>query len=400
MKEEFITSGPGVISSDLEQGLIILQQYKSTLETLFLKREALVKAEKLFNLTITSYNELHEVASETKELEKIYELYIDVREAINLWAKALWINIDILALTKGTDNFATRLKKLPKELKLLQPYNVVAEKILSFKDSIPLFSDLKNDALRERHWKRLMEITGQVFDMNPDSFTLEKVFSMNLSQHSEAIGEMVSGAMKELSIENALREIEHNWKNLKFTVLKYSKGADDRGYILGAIDEISTALDDNAMSLQSMNASKFVVAFASNVQQWEKILSHIGEVLEVWMVVQRKWMYLESIFIGSGDIRMQLPDEAAKFDRIDKLFKKIMTDTVKHNLVIEACGVENRLESLRSLSDDLESCQKSLSDYLEAKRNAFPRCFFISDEELLSILGSLDPKNVQGIFID
>ena len=144
MKEEFITSGPGVIRSDLEEGLTILQQYKSTLESLFLKREALVKAEKLFNLTITSYNELHEVASETKELEKIYELYIDVREAINLWAKALWINIDILALTKGMDNFATRLKKLPKELKLLQPYNVVAEKILSFKDSIPLFSDLKN----------------------------------------------------------------------------------------------------------------------------------------------------------------------------------------------------------------------------------------------------------------
>jgi dynein heavy chain len=396
MKEEFITSGPGVVSSDLEQGLTILQQYKTTLAELFIKREALVKAEKLFNLTITSYNELHEVDAEIKELEKIYELYVDVREAINQWAKALWVNIDFASLTKGMDNFAARLKKLPKELKLLQPFNVVAEKILSFQVAIPLFNDLKNDALRERHWKKLMEITGQTFDMNPEIFTLEKLFLMNLSTHSEAIGEMVGGAMKELSIENALREIEHNWKNLRFTVLKYSKGADDRGYILGSIDEITTALDDNAMSLQSMNASKFVLAFASNVQQWEKILSHIGEVIEVWMVVQRKWMYLESIFIGSGDIRMQLPDEATRFDRIDKTFKKIMADTVKHNLVVEACGVENRLETLRSLSDDLESCQKSLSDYLEAKRNAFPRFFFISDEELLSILGSLDPKNVQG----
>lgn len=399
MKEDFVTSGPGVVSGDLEHGLSILQHYKTFLQGLFVKREALVKAEKLFNLTITSYNELHEVDAEIKELDKIYELYVDVREANNQWAKALWVNIDFASLTKGMENFANRLKKLPKELKLLQPYNVVAEKILSFKDSIPLFSDLKNDALRERHWKKLMEITGQSFDMNPESFTLEKLFSMNLASHSEAIGDMVAGAMKELGIENALRDIEHNWKNLRFNVLKYSKGTDDRGYILGPIDEITTALDDNAMSLQSMNASKYVAAFSSNVQQWEKILSHIGEVLEVWMVVQRKWMYLESIFIGSGDIRMQLPDEAARFDRIDKTFKKIMADTVKHNLVSEACGVENRLESLQALSDDLESCQKSLSDYLEAKRNAFPRFFFISDEELLSILGSLDPKNVQGIFV-
>ncbi len=40
------------------------------------------------------------------------------------------------------------------------------------------------------------------------------------------------------------------------------------------------------------------------------------------MVVQRKWMYLESIFIG-GDIRAQLPEEAKKFDTIDKTFKKV-----------------------------------------------------------------------------
>ena len=44
--------------------------------------------------------------------------------------------------------------------------------------------------------------------------------------------------------------------------------------------------------------------------------------IQVWMVVQRKWMYLESIFIG-GDIRAQLPEEAKKFDNIDKTFKKV-----------------------------------------------------------------------------
>ena len=35
-------------------------------------------------------------------------------------------------------------------------------------------------------------------------------------------------------------------------------------------------------------------------------------------------MYLESIFLA-GDIRAQLPEEAKKFDNIDKLFKKVKT---------------------------------------------------------------------------
>ena len=38
--------------------------------------------------------------------------------------------------------------------------------------------------------------------------------------------------------------------------------------------------------------------------------------------MQRKWMYLESIFLA-GDIRAQLPEEAKKFDVIDKTFKKV-----------------------------------------------------------------------------
>ena len=43
----------------------------------------------------------------------------------------------------------------------------------------------------------------------------------------------------------------------------------------------------------------------------------------------------------------------------------------------------------------LDNCQKSLSDYLDTKRCAFPRFFFISDDELLSVLGNNDPRSIQ-----
>jgi len=40
-------------------------------------------------------------------------------------------------------------------------------------------------------------------------------------------------------------------------------------------------LDDNAMNLQSMTASRFVGPFLEGVRKWEKSLSHISEVVEV-----------------------------------------------------------------------------------------------------------------------
>lgn len=77
------------------------------------------------------------------------------------------------------------------------------------------------------------------------------------------------------------------WESMKFTVQRYFKGTQERGSILGAVDEILQNLDDNAMNLQSMAGSRFVGPFLSIVQQWEKNLSLISEVIEVSRWEQR-----------------------------------------------------------------------------------------------------------------
>lgn len=52
-----------------------------------------------------------------------------------------------------------------------------------FKGTVPLMVSLKNEALRERHWRQLMEKTGQYFDMSPERFTLENMFGMQLHKY-------------------------------------------------------------------------------------------------------------------------------------------------------------------------------------------------------------------------
>lgn len=79
--------------------------------------------------------------------------------------------------------------------------------------------------------------------------------------------------------------MEETWQSMKFSVIKYTKGTSDRGFILGAVDEILQSLDDNAMNLQSMSASRFIGPFMNTVQNWEKSLSLISEVLDVSIII-------------------------------------------------------------------------------------------------------------------
>lgn len=81
--------------------------------------------------------------------------------------------------------------------------------------------------------------------------------------------------------DQAVKEILDTWESMKFTVVKYYKGTQERGYILGSVDEIIQCLDDNTVNLQSISGSRFVGPFLQTVHKWEKTLSLIGEVIEV-----------------------------------------------------------------------------------------------------------------------
>jgi dynein heavy chain, axonemal len=152
-----------------------------------------------------------------------------------------------------------------------------------------------------------MQVTGKDFDMDPKTFTLGSMFAMHLDSYAESISKITGAAEKELTIESELKKLADVWKEQCFSLAKYQKGTEDRGWILRGVDEITVLLEDMGLNLQSMMASPFVRPFVDEVRKWEQRLSLIGECTEVWMQVQRKWMYLESIFIGSDDIRHQLP---------------------------------------------------------------------------------------------
>ena len=98
-----------------------------------------------------------------------------------------------------------------------------------------------------------------------------------------------------------VKEVEETWNNIKFNVQAYMKGTSNRGYILGAVDDILQNLDDSSMNLQSMSASRYIGPFLNTVQNWEKSLSHISEVLDVgWVVYSHPSATLCVCGVGGG----------------------------------------------------------------------------------------------------
>jgi len=140
--------------------------------------------------------------------------------------------------------------------------------------------------------------------------------------------------------------------------------------------------------LQNLITSKFIAHFLEEVSSWQKKLSIADQVTTIWFEVQRTWMHLESIFMSSEDIRRQLPMDAERFDRIDKEFKEMTEEMAKTPNVVEATNKDGLVSALDVLQKGLVLCEKALAEYLETKRLAFPRFYFVSSSDLLDILSN------------
>lgn len=64
--------------------------------------------------------------------------------------------------------------------------------------------------------------------------------------------------------------------------------------------------------------------------------------------------------------------------------------------MLEAAAVPGRRQRLEACLRSLEVCERALQDYLEAKRRAFPRFYFVAPADLLDILArGADPHAVE-----
>lgn len=141
-----------------------------------------------------------------------------------------------------------------------------------------------------------------------------------------------------------------------------------------------------------MKLSPYYKEFEEDALSWEEKLNRINAIFDVWIDVQRRWVYLEGIFSGSSDIQALLPVETSRFQSISSEFLQLMKKVSKNPMIIDVMNIPGVQRSLERLSDLLGKIQKALGEYLERERSSFPRFYFVGDEDLLEIIGN--SKNI------
>ncbi|XP_040845777.1 dynein heavy chain 17, axonemal isoform X2 [Ochotona curzoniae] len=353
--------------------------------------ESLCKSGSLFEVTVPDYKQLKACHREVRLLKELWDMIFTVNTSIDDWKTTKWKDINVEQMDIDCKKFAKDVRSLDKEMKTWDAFVGLDNTVKNTITSLRAVSELQNPAIRDRHWQQLMQATQVKFEMS-DKTTLADLLQLNLHKYEDEVRNIVDKAVKESGTEKVLKTLDSTWTTMEFEHEPHPR----TGTVMLKADEaLVETLEDNQVQLQNLMMSKYLSHFLKEVTSWQQKLSTADSVISIWFEVQRTWSHLESIFIGSEDIRKQLPEDSRRFDDIDLEFKALMADAVKTPNVVEATNKPGLYDKLEVLKKSLAMCEKALAEYLETKRLAFPRFYFVSSADLLDILSNgNDPVEV------
>ncbi|XP_026666919.1 dynein heavy chain 6, axonemal [Ceratina calcarata] len=345
-----------------------------------------------FKLEQTRFDILDQVMNELKLRTLLWESLTSWEQTVYEWYSADFDTLDVEEITGFTMRTMKNIIQLERGLPSNKIVPVLRESVESIRNKLSVLGYLRNPDLRDRHWKRIEKILNYTF--KPDEKkTWARMEQLGAFFQGDELMEVAAAASSEANLEHMLKKVVHTWEGLEFIVIPYKEGKDV--FILGSLEEIQVAMDESNINLQTINASRHVGPIRPVVEEWVQKLDLFTATLEAWQYLQQNWLYLEAIF-SAPDIQRQLPMEAKLFIDVDKFWKDLMRRTHKSALAMPTCTQPGLLEQIEENNAMLDEVMKCLEAYLETKRIAFPRFFFLSNDELLEILAQTkNPHAVQ-----
>lgn len=285
------------------------------------------------------------------------------------------------------DEIKSLFKKL-KEVKVdrkTDAYQGMQDVVKKWTIFCPLVGELRDPAMRQRHWTQLMNLCGKAIVVHPD-ILLRDMWNLELHKFPDVVEDTADQAKQESKMEKTIKKIAKEWADVEFE-FEAHKGSENV-FLMKISEEKFEMLEEHQVAVQNMFASRFLATFETEVVSWQKTLANVSEVSTLLAEVQRSWVFLENLFIYSDEVKKELPEESDKFVGIDTDVKEILSQGGQMMLTKEFCNQPNIFSRLEKSQMQLTMCEKALNEFMDGKRRAFPRFYFMSAQDLLDVLSN------------
>ncbi|KAI9821833.1 MAG: hypothetical protein M1827_002415 [Pycnora praestabilis] len=367
-----------------EEASASLQSFETRLTQLHSQSEMVSKAKEALDLEESPDTMLTAILEEVHDFKSVWAALATIWQSLNDLRDTLWNSIQPRKLRQSLDGLIRMTKDMPSRMRQYAAFEHVQQVLRQLLKVNNLLSEMKSEAVRERHWTKIFKALKPGKRYSQSSMTLGDVWELQLGSNDAVIRDIIAQAQGEMALEEFVRQVRETWQNYSLDLVNYQ----NKCRLIRGWDDLFTKSSENLNSLQAMKHSPYYKEFEEEASSWENKLNRIHVLFDIWIDVQRQWVYLEGVFSGNADIKHLLPIESSRFQNINSEFFSVMKKVYKSPFVLDILSISGVQKSLERLADLLNKIQKALGEYLERERVSFPRYYFVGDEDLLEIIGN------------
>ncbi|KAL8952356.1 MAG: hypothetical protein Q9222_001736 [Ikaeria aurantiellina] len=367
-----------------EQAMLTLTSFEARLNALLADRALVSKAKEALDLPGTSDSALSSIADEVDDFKSVWAALSTIWRSLNDLRETQWTLLQPRKLRHSLDGLLQMTKEMPSRMRQYAAFEHVQSTLRQHLKINPLLTDMKSEAVRERHWNKIYKALKPGKRYSQISMNLGDVWDLQLPAGEPIIRDIIAQAQGEMALEEFIKQVRDAWQNYSLDLVNYQ----NKCRLIRGWDDLLTKCSENLNSLQAMRHSPYYKEFEEDALSWEDKLNRVHVLFDVWIDVQRQWVYLEGVFTGNADIKHLLPVESSRFQNINSEFYTLLKKVYKSPFVLDVLNISGIQKSLDRLAELLNKIQKALGEYLERERASFPRFYFVGDEDLLEIIGN------------
>lgn len=384
LHEDWQTERP--IQGDLNHEDVkgVLDKFTSRLDKLDNEITRLNRAKAALEMPVREETRLKPIKEELQGLHDVWGRLGALWNQLEDIKNTLFRDLKPIDLRRHLTRMQTDLTKLPNHMRTYGAYDHLKSIISGYLQMNGPMVELNSGILRPKHQKMILKEIG-ITDTTWRDLTVGRLWKQDLRKHLKAIRYVLEQAQGENALEEFLSEISNIWEHFKLELVDYR----GKCFLIRNWDPVFEQLGDHLGDLHSMKQSPYFHAFEREATEWEETLNRAQAIFDVFIDVQRRWVYLEGIFTNSQDVQHQLEHQWKRFRTFDREFVRLMREIKRDPSIMYWINSERGLlPRMEGYAEILNGIQKALGEYLERQRAAFPRFYFVGDEDLLEIIGN------------
>jgi len=343
-----------------------------------------IKYQDVMSISVSDFQILNILSKEITFTMKLYE-------SVGKW---------VLLETKSIRNAFTLVNMDSFSEEIIHLESVINDLVVSSTVPIPLLSDLQGriqsispyltqlqllatSEMQERHWLQLFSASKQHFKYRSD-IRLDELLMTGILQYFDSIEKITDVSKGERRLELEFLDVKNIWSNIQLPLMA-GQVKNEESVLIADVSLLQAQINDSIIYLSQMVSNPFAMGVRDQVVTLLALLENSTQILCLWVVFQKNWIFLRSLFNHEGT-KSFLQTHISRYNWVKKRWSIIVKHVFKDSGLLNVVSYPDLYSIMKDNCSAIDMIIGSLSPYVETKICSVPRLFCLGTNDIISLM--------------